>query len=251
MGGRSMLSPCGCDCSKCKEYGNSCSGCREIKGEVYWAGYVGTTVCPMFHCCVNEKKFTHCGQCSKLPCSLYYDMQDPSVTKEEHEEDILVRTQRLKNPIKFVYVNDTNEDFVMLCNQLDEYLFEAVGGEKQRRQYSQYNTLEDIHDVVLVYDNDRPVACASFKFHDMRVAEVKRVFVREEYRGTGLAKQLMEELENQAKKRGYTKLILETGIQLPEAMAFYKKIGYSVIENYGQYQNMKESVCMQKEFKET
>jgi GNAT superfamily N-acetyltransferase len=105
--------------------------------------------------------------------------------------------------------------------------------------------------VILVYDKNIPVACASFKFHDMRIAEVKRVFVREEYRGAGLAKKLMEELENQAKKRGYTKLILETGIQLPGAMAFYKKIGYSVIENYGQYKNMKESVCMQKEFKET
>lgn len=149
--------------------------------------------------------------------------------------------------MKLVYTNGTNPDFVMLCSQLDKYLFEMVGGEKQRKQYSQYNTLEDIHDVILAYENDRPIACASFKFHDTDTVEVKRVFIRKEYRGKGLSKQLMTELENQAKTKGYSKLILETGEQLPAAIAFYKKAGYSVIPNYGQYQDMKESVCMQKE----
>jgi GNAT superfamily N-acetyltransferase len=149
--------------------------------------------------------------------------------------------------MKLIYTNGTNPDFVMLCNQLDEYLFEIVGGEKQRKQYSQYNTLEDIHDVVLAYEKDLPVACASFKFHDTGTAEVKRVFIREEYRGKGLSKQLMAELEKQAKKKGYLKLILETGGHLSTAIASYKKAGYFVIPNYGQYQNMKESVCMQKD----
>jgi len=40
---------------------------------------------------------------------------------------------------------------------------------------------------------------------------------------------------------------LETGKKQPEAIALYKKSGYKVIPNYGQYKNVSNSVCMQKE----
>jgi len=58
-----------------------------------------------------------------------------------------------------------------------------VGGEKQRKEYVQYNALEDIHDIILIYDDERPIACAGFKLYDGDIAEVKRVFLTAEYRG--------------------------------------------------------------------
>ena len=148
--------------------------------------------------------------------------------------------------MKIVYADGKNMDFVGLCKMLDDNLNEIVGGEKQRKQYVQYNTLEDIDDVLLTYDDEVPVACASFKFYDEYTAEVKRVFVRKEYRGKGIAKQLMSILEKRAEDKGFSRLILETGAPLIEAMALYKKIGYKIIENYGQYKDMQESICMQK-----
>lgn len=46
-----------------------------------------------------------------------------------------------------VLVTDgTDERFVLLCQKLDECLNDLVGGEKQRVQYVQYNTLDDIHE---------------------------------------------------------------------------------------------------------
>lgn len=148
--------------------------------------------------------------------------------------------------MRIVHTDGQDIDFIELCRLLDDYLNNIVGGEKQRSQYVQYNTLDDIHDVILIYDNNIPVACASFKAYDQYIAEVKRVFVRKEYRGQGLSKQIMSTLEERAKAKGFSKLILETGVPLIEAMSLYYKIGYKRIENYGQYKDMKDSICMEK-----
>jgi len=91
-----MLSPCGVDCSTCKFLGDNCTGCREIEGRVYWAAYVNADICPLYQCSVNEKKLKHCGECNELPCHIYFDTQDPGMTKEEHEEGIRQRVAILK-----------------------------------------------------------------------------------------------------------------------------------------------------------
>lgn len=148
--------------------------------------------------------------------------------------------------MEYEYTNGKNKNFILLCRMLDDFLNEAVGGEKQRKQYVQYNTLEDIHDVLLIYHGKIPVACASFKAYTKDTAEVKRVFVRQEYRGKGLSKLLMRALEEKARSKGYKSLVLETGAHLAAAVALYRKIGYQIIDNYGPYKNMKESVCMRK-----
>lgn len=85
-----------------------------------------------------------------------------------------------------------------------------------------------------------------YKKYDDTCAEVKRVFIKKEYRGRGISNELMEQLEDAARKEGYCNLILESGEPLTVAMALYRKIGYEVIPNYGQYKNMKDSVCMRK-----
>ncbi len=149
--------------------------------------------------------------------------------------------------MKCVYTDGKNHDFVELCRQLDSNLDELVGGFEQRKNYVQYNTLEDIHDVVLFYDNDQPCACASFKYYDNGVAEMKRVFVRPEYRGKKVAEALIHTLEVLARDKGYHTMILETGKPLIAAIKLYRKLGYGIIDNYGQYKDMTESICMGKE----
>ncbi|WP_455716237.1 GNAT family N-acetyltransferase [Anaerosporobacter sp.] len=146
-----------------------------------------------------------------------------------------------------VLVTDgTDKRFILLCQKLDECLNDLVGGEKQRVQYVQYNTLQDIHDVVLIMEGDRAVGCGSFKQYDKEKAEIKRVFVNESYRGKRYGRVILKKLEELAKNKGYTKLILETGKPFVNAMHLYQGLGYHVIENYGPYVNMTESVCMEK-----
>ncbi len=72
------------------------------------------------------------------------------------------------------------------------------------------------------------------------------MFVRKEYRGKGLSKLILSDLEKTAGKQGFLYMILESGEILKEAMTLYRKTGYEVIANYGVYKNMPESVCMKK-----
>lgn len=148
--------------------------------------------------------------------------------------------------MRFVYTNGGNSDFIELCHGLDNFLNELVGGEENRAEYIPYNRLDDIHDVIVAYDGDNPVGSASFKKYDDESAEVKRVFIKQEYRGKGISNKLMELLENVAREQGYHYLILESGEPLVAAMALYRKMGYKVISNYGQYKDMPDSICMKK-----
>lgn len=146
--------------------------------------------------------------------------------------------------MRYAYTDGTNKDFIELCHGLDDFLNELVGGEENRAEYIPYNTLDDIHDVIVAYDDDMPVGCASFKKYDDKSAEVKRVFIKEEYRGRGVSKELMERLEEKGRSEGYTYFILESGDPLVAAMALYRSIGYEVIPNYGQYKDMPDSGAM-------
>ena len=148
--------------------------------------------------------------------------------------------------MRFVYTDGSSLDFMELCHELDDFLNELVGGEENRAEYILYNQLDDIHNVIVAYDDDIPVGSVSFKKYDDECAEVKRVFVKEEYRNKGIANELMELLENTAREQGYRYLILESGKPLVAAMALYRKIGYKVIPNYGQYKDMPDSICMKK-----
>jgi GNAT superfamily N-acetyltransferase len=149
--------------------------------------------------------------------------------------------------LRFEYTDTVSPDFLLLCGELDLSLNEQVGGEKNRSEYIQLNHLKDIKDVIIAYDNDIPVGCASFKQFDEECAEVKRVFLREDYRGMGISKKLMELIETYAKEKGFQYLIVETGKPMTTAINLYQGIGFQTIPNYGPYKDMEGSVCMKKQ----
>lgn len=148
--------------------------------------------------------------------------------------------------IRYIFTDGENKDFILLCGELDNFLNMIAGGEAKRAAYIPHNRRNDIHDVVLAYDGQIAVGCAAFKRYDAYTAEVKRVFVREAYRGRGISEQLLKRLEKRAVVQGYTAFRLESGEPLIAAMGLYRKMGYQLIPNYGSYADMSESVCMEK-----
>lgn len=90
-----MTSPCGKNCGDCGHYPAVCEGCRAIRGEVYWAGYLDDVVCPIYECAANEKGLFHCGECQALPCSLYFDAGDPNMTEQETVRSVDQQVRRL------------------------------------------------------------------------------------------------------------------------------------------------------------
>jgi len=137
-----------------------------------------------------------------------------------------------------------NKDFQNLIVLLDQVL-RIVDGE-EHAFFAQYNKVDTIKNVVVCYIDGKAVGCGAFKEFDNRTVEIKRMFTHPDFRNKGIASQILSELEQWAKELNYSECILETGIKLRNAVALYKKSGYSVIENYGQYAAIESSVCMKK-----
>ncbi len=91
-----------------------------------------------------------------------------------------------------------------------------------------------------------PVACGAIRPLGEDVAELKRVFVKVDFRGRGYSKPIVSELERQALVRGYKVMRLETGVRQPEAISLYESLGYHRIPNYGEYRESGLSVCFEK-----
>ena len=89
------MSCCGTVCSDCEYYPDSCGGCEEIEGKVFWLEYTGEEICSIYDCCMNGKRYAHCGQCEELPCRRY-DGEDPTKSAEENRADHLRQVEALR-----------------------------------------------------------------------------------------------------------------------------------------------------------
>ena len=67
---------------------------------------------------------------------------------------------------------------------------------------------------------------------DERTAEIKRVYVTPEARGSGVARALMSQLERAALEAGYQTVRLDTGAKQPASVALFNSMGYEPIADY-------------------
>ncbi len=146
--------------------------------------------------------------------------------------------------MELLRTNSTHPDFVALVRQLDAYLADTDGSE--HAFYAQYNKIDRLNNVVVVYCEGRPVGCGAFKEHRPGVAEVKRMYTAPDHRGKGVAARVLAELESWARELSYAECILETGKRQVEAARFYPRHGYTRIPNYGQYAGVENSLCFGK-----
>ena len=99
---------------------------------------------------------------------------------------------------------------------------------------------------VVMYDDDVPVGCAGLRRHNDTDVEVKRMFVRRAFRGKGLSRWLLAHIEDVAREMGYQRIIMETGLEQPEAMKLYETSGYHEIPGFGYYADAPENRCYAK-----
>jgi putative acetyltransferase len=97
-----------------------------------------------------------------------------------------------------------------------------------------------------VDDENIAAACGALRHFDDVTAEIKRMYVKDVYRGRGLSKLILKELEDTALRMNYRRIVLETGLKQPEAMSLYEKFGYTKIKPYGKHKDDPDSVCYEK-----
>jgi GNAT superfamily N-acetyltransferase len=103
------------------------------------------------------------------------------------------------------------------------------------------------------YVDTEPVAMGGWRFvgDDVtsigaRPVEIKRMYVAAEWRGRGLARQLLAHLEHTALAAGADAVILETGTVLVDAITLYRSTGYVDIGPFGHYADSPLSVHLGK-----
>lgn len=102
----------------------------------------------------------------------------------------------------------------------------------------------------------RPVGCGALRrIRDAslirevgpQVGELKRMYVAREARGRGIGRALLACLESEARRLGLVQLVLETGVRQVEALALYRRAGFTAIPPYGEYAASADtSVCLSK-----
>jgi GNAT superfamily N-acetyltransferase len=140
--------------------------------------------------------------------------------------------------------NSDHPDFVALVRLLDADLARRDG--EEHAFYAAFNRVDTIKYVVLAYEDGLPAGCGALKEHGDGTMEIKRMFVPEAKRRKGIASRILHHLELWAGEFAASRCILETGRKQPDAIALYRRSGYTMIPNYGQYVGVENSVCFEK-----
>jgi GNAT superfamily N-acetyltransferase len=145
---------------------------------------------------------------------------------------------------KVVKTTSESPDFINLIETFDAFLWERYPDLKN--DYWGNNLIEFNSNVIIIYLNDKAVACGCFKKYNASTVELKRMFVSPEARGLGLAQEVIKELEEEARTQGFETMVLETLYKQIEAISLYQKVGFEIVENYEPYVGLANSVCMSK-----
>jgi putative acetyltransferase len=111
-------------------------------------------------------------------------------------------------------------------------------------------TAADIAVFVIAYDatSGTPIGCGAFR--DMPgeppTVEVKRMYVRPDFRGRKVGRLVLRDLEARAQQRGAVRVRLETGDRQPEAVRLYESAGYRQIAQFGDYVGEPASLCYER-----
>lgn len=146
--------------------------------------------------------------------------------------------------MEIIKTNSDNKDFIQLVHDLDIYLA-AVDGD-EHAFYAQFNKTSTLQYVIVAYENRIALGCGAIREIDGDTMEIKRMYTVPASRGKGIASRILMALEIWTEELGYKKCVLETSRLQTDAIALYKKQGYTEIPNYGQYAGMGMSICFEK-----
>ena len=151
--------------------------------------------------------------------------------------------------LQYTWTDGTDPAFAYFYCITEDYYSALVGGKQNRKGFVPYNLSECVGTVLIVSDQDKPVACAGLKRYSQTDIEIKRVWVEPAYRRRHIAVNMMQMLESQALQQGYHRTVLQTRAIMTDAVQLYTGLGYHQIENYPPYDKLDGAVCFAKELK--
>jgi putative acetyltransferase len=96
---------------------------------------------------------------------------------------------------------------------------------------------------VAAFVDNIAVGCGALREFDAITAEIRRMYVRGEYRQKRVGRAVLAHLIAEARRLGYERIVLETGCKQAPAIAFYEELGFRRIPLFGQHVNDPTSLC--------
>jgi len=87
-------------------------------------------------------------------------------------------------------------------------------------------------ELLLAMEGGEPVGCVALRPMDGETCEMKRVFLRPEWRRQGIGRALTEAILQAARRIGYRRIRLDTIPALKPAIALYRSMGFRVVAPY-------------------
>jgi GNAT superfamily N-acetyltransferase len=134
---------------------------------------------------------------------------------------------------------------VALIAELDAHL-EPLYPSESRHGFSVQKLIADSVAFFVIRVDGAPAGCAGIKLFGIEYGEIKRMYVRPGFRGLGLAKFLLDHLDDYARTNGVDILRLETGIYQHTAIRLYERSGFQRISPFGEYREDPVSRCYEK-----
>jgi putative acetyltransferase len=151
----------------------------------------------------------------------------------------------LKQEIIFKSVYPTDKDVIKLIEKLNQYQIALYRIEDCTLESPE--SLQNNHAFMIgAFSNNILVGIGAVKLLDT-YAEIKRMYVDEQYRGLSIAENILQKLEVYSKQNNIETIRLETGNKHFAALRLYKKSGYYEIERFGNYKTNGISVFFEKQ----
>jgi putative acetyltransferase len=136
-------------------------------------------------------------------------------------------------------------DAISLITELEAHL-EPLYPSASRHGFSVDKLLAQGVAFFLLRTNGTPACCGGIQLVDGEYGEIKRMYVRPQFRGLGFAKLMLNHLADYARAHDIRLLRLETGIHQREAIGLYEQVGFCRIPPFGPYTNDPLSRCYEK-----
>jgi putative acetyltransferase len=139
-------------------------------------------------------------------------------------------------------------DAISLIAELDAVLTPLYATESRHGFSVDKLVREGVAFFVIRYDG-LPAGCGGIKLVGMEYGEVKRMYVRPQFRGQGLGRLMLDHLAAYSRERGINVLRLETGVHQKEAISLYERYGFQRIPPFPPYFEDPVSLCYEKRLK--
>lgn len=148
-------------------------------------------------------------------------------------------------PTIIVEQRPDSADAIQLISELEAHLA-GLYPKESRHGFSVEKLLREAVAFFVVRHDGMPAGCGGIQLFGTEYGEVKRMYVRPQFRGLGLGKLMLNHLAGYARQRGVAILRLETGIHQTEAISLYERFGFQRIPPFGSYRQDPLSACYEK-----